>query len=139
MFARFIFASYAFVVITLPDPPITSERVKFSLSAATTIDSCFCGLAEAQSFGACVFNLTKKAAKHLKNCKGSVVNFFFKFGNYWTRLLFNCHSHLFSDVSTETVNENVMWLVLAETSYMLFEQFSTETILFVIAFLYCNL
>ena len=43
MLVRFIFAFYAFVVITLPDSPIASRREKFSLSVATTIVSYCCG------------------------------------------------------------------------------------------------
>ena len=48
------FASYAFVVITLPDSPMALHKEKFSLSAASAIVSYSCGLAEAQSFCTCV-------------------------------------------------------------------------------------
>ena len=64
MLASFIFSSYAFVAITLPDFPMTSQREKFSLLAAITIFSISCGLAEAQSFCTCVFSLAQKAVKH---------------------------------------------------------------------------
>ena len=59
--------SYAFVVITtLPDFTMASQREKFSLSAATTIVSYSCGLAEAQSLRACVFSLTEKRPPNIK-------------------------------------------------------------------------
>ena len=55
---------------------MVSQREKFVLSAASIV-SYSCGLAEAQSFCTCIFSLAEKAAKHVKNCKESVENFFF--------------------------------------------------------------
>ena len=55
---------------------MASQTEKFILSAATAVVNYSCGPAEAQSFRTCVFSLAKMATKHLKNCKGSVVNFF---------------------------------------------------------------
>ena len=56
---------------------MASQREKFSLSAATTIVGYSCDQAEAQFFCNCAFSFAEKAAEHLKNCKESVVIFFF--------------------------------------------------------------
>ena len=63
MQSKFLFASYAFVAITLPDFHMASQRQKFSLLSTTITVSYSCGVAEAQTFCNCVFSLAEKAAK----------------------------------------------------------------------------